>query len=284
MEAEQGASSIGDKDIAESRTLLDQLITDSNLYTNSKDYKDLLEFTIRLRNFAPFNAMLLQVQKPGLTYAASAYDWRLRFGRYPKKNARPLIILWPFGPVVLVYDVQDTEGKDLPEDVSAFLSVGEIDELRFVTFPSLLEKKNIMWEWFDGGDGKAGSISLINRAKSQNETSLYRMNINRNHDKPVQFTTLTHELGHLFLGHLGPDKKLRIPKRPKLNIKQVELEAESVAYLVCKRNGISPKSETYLSGYVDNNDNIEQFDLYQIMRAAGQIETILGLTYHTKYE
>jgi hypothetical protein len=46
------------------RSLLDQLLTDSRLYTQSKDYKELLDFVVRLRNFAPFNAMLLQVQKP----------------------------------------------------------------------------------------------------------------------------------------------------------------------------------------------------------------------------
>ena len=68
---------------------------------------------------APFNAMLLQVQKPGLTYAASAADWRLRFGRKPKEGARPLLILWPFAPVALVYDVMDTEGEDLPDVGSA---------------------------------------------------------------------------------------------------------------------------------------------------------------------
>jgi len=73
------------------RSLLDQLLTDSRLYTQSKDYKDLLDFVVRLRNFAPFNAMLLQVQKPGLSYAASACDWRERFGRVPKPGARPLI-------------------------------------------------------------------------------------------------------------------------------------------------------------------------------------------------
>jgi hypothetical protein len=98
------------------RSLLDQLLEDSRLYRTSKDYKDLLDFVVRLRNFAPFNAMLLQVQKPGLSYAASARDWRERFGRHPKEGARPLLILWPFGPVALVYDVQDTEGKPLPED------------------------------------------------------------------------------------------------------------------------------------------------------------------------
>ena len=42
------------------RSLLDQLLSDSRLYTQSKDYKALLDFVVRLRNFAPFNAMLLR--------------------------------------------------------------------------------------------------------------------------------------------------------------------------------------------------------------------------------
>ncbi len=49
------------------RKLLDQLLSDSRLYTQSKDYKELLEFVVRLRNFAPFNAMLLQVMEGGRT-------------------------------------------------------------------------------------------------------------------------------------------------------------------------------------------------------------------------
>src|SRR5882672_645740 len=69
---------VGQQDLFENEaahSLLDQLLIDSKLYTQSKDYKDLLDFVVRLRNFAPFNAMLLQVQKPGLSYAASARDW-----------------------------------------------------------------------------------------------------------------------------------------------------------------------------------------------------------------
>ena len=108
------------------RSLLDQLLEDSRLYTRSKEFKYLLNFVVRLRNFAPFNAMLLEVQKPGLKYAASARDWRERFGRYPKEDARPLVILWPFGPVALVYDEMDTEGKPLPEDVKSFFARGSI--------------------------------------------------------------------------------------------------------------------------------------------------------------
>src|ERR1700730_4829052 len=141
------------------RSLLDQLLTDSRLYTQSQDYKDLLDFVIRLRNFAPFNAMLLQVQKPGLRFAASAVDWRDRFGRRPKAGARPLLILWPFGPVALVYDVQDTEGKDLPQDVVAcFFAQGPIDQERIGSFVELMNRKDIDCHMVDAGDGRAGSI------------------------------------------------------------------------------------------------------------------------------
>src|ERR1039457_5528625 len=104
------------------RSLLDQLLTDSRLYRTSKDYKELLDFVVRLRNFAPFNVMLLQVQKPGMRFAASARDWRERFGRTPQEKARPLLILWPFAPVALVYDLADTDGRPLPEDTAAFVA------------------------------------------------------------------------------------------------------------------------------------------------------------------
>lgn len=75
------------------RALLDQLLADSRLYRTGPDYEALLDFVVRLRNVAPFNAMLLQLQKPGLRFAASAFDWRERFGRTVKEGARPLLIL-----------------------------------------------------------------------------------------------------------------------------------------------------------------------------------------------
>ncbi len=110
------------------RSLLDRLLADSRLHTTSEGFKKLLDFVIKLRNFAPFNAMLLQVQKPGLSFAASAADWRDRFGRTIKEDARPLRILWPFGPVALVYDVMDTEGQDLPRSAVLFFAQGPIHE------------------------------------------------------------------------------------------------------------------------------------------------------------
>lgn len=267
------------------RTLLDSLLSDSKLYRQSKDYKELLNFVVRLRNFAPFNAMLLQVQKPGLSYAASAWDWRKRFERWPKEGARPLLILWPFGPVALVYDVVDTEGKDLPEDVSSFFATGPIENEKLFSFIPMLIKKNIEWHYIDAGDRKAGAIRILNESTtSEDSTTKYRMIVNQNHTPAVQFATITHELGHLFLGHLGQNKKLNIPKRPTMDKAQIELEAESVAYIVCKRNGINVKSESYLTSYVNQTTEIDNIDVYQVMRASGQIETLLGLSAHTKYD
>ena len=266
------------------RSLLDQLLTDSRLYTQSKDYKDLLDFVARMRNFAPFNAMLLQVQKPGLRFAASAYDWRERFERKPKEGARPLLILWPFGPVALVYDELDTEGKDLPRDVRSFYAQGAIDAGRIAAIEGPLRKKNIDWSWVDAGDQKAGSIRVVLRAADDKEATQYRMHVNRNHQPPVQFTTVAHELAHLFLGHLGPDKKLNVPDRPSMDHTQRELEAESVAYLVCERNGVASASETYLKDYVAANTTVDQIDVYQVMRATGQVEALLGLAAHTKFD
>jgi hypothetical protein len=266
------------------RSLLDQLLEDSKLYTKSKDFKDLLDFVVRLRNFAPFNAMLLQVQKPGLSYATSARDWRERFGRYPKEGARPLVILWPFGPVAFVYDVVDVEGARLPEDVASFISRGEINEAQLKSFAPLLRKKNIEWYPVDAGDQRAGLIRVIRRAANEKDATQYRIHINRNHNPATQFTTLAHELGHLCLGHLGPDKKLNVPERAPLDHAQREFEAESVAYVVCERNGVHSKSETYLSKYVKPSTTIDHFDIYQVMRSAGQVETLLGLTAHMKYD
>jgi hypothetical protein len=77
-------------DSPKERSLLAQLIAESRLYRSGRDYLELLNFVVRLRNFAPFNALLLQVQKPGLRLLplpgiggfVSAVHRRKRPGRY----------------------------------------------------------------------------------------------------------------------------------------------------------------------------------------------------------
>ena len=54
--------------------------------------------------------------------------------------------------------------------------------------------------------------------------------------------------------------------------------------LVCERNGVKSKSQTYLADYVHERTTVDQLDIYQIMRAAGHVEALLGLTAHTSYD
>ena len=95
---------------------------------------------------------------------------------------------------------------------------------------------------------------------------------------------MAHELAHLALGHLGQDKKLSVPARPALSHAQQELETETVAYIVCERNGVKPKSQTYLSGFVGEGTTVNDLDVYQIMRAAGQVEAMLALAAHARFD
>lgn len=261
----------------ETRTLLDRLLEDSRLYSQSKDYKELLDFVVRLPNIAPFNAMLLQIQKPGLKFAMSKKDWRERFGRFPKDEARPLLIMWPFGPVGFVYDELDTEGEELAEDVRSFVARGPIYDSDLDQFKSLMAKKKIEWYSFDAGDNRGGWVAILKRSEDPKVSHTYRIAINSNHSAPTRFATLVHELGHLFLGHLGPDAKLKIKDRSDLSHQRAELEAESVSYIVCLRSNVETKAKVYLSNYVQSHDEIDLIDIYGVMKAAGSIESLLKL-------
>ncbi len=266
------------EEMASARSLLGQLLQDSRLYKSSKSYAELLQFVTRLRCFAPFNAMLLHVQKPGLTHAASAKDWYDRFGRTVKENARPLLILWPFGPVALVYDLQDTEGKELPSGAFAFPARGPMTSADTNRMRGRMAAHHISSAYFDGGDAKAGAIRFTGMTGGERSSRRYSMQINSNHSYPTQFVTIAHELGHLFLGHLGKDEKLRIPERSYPGKDQSELEAEAVACIVAARNGVDSESERYLASFVNKDTNVDALDLYGVMRSAGQIETLLELT------
>jgi hypothetical protein len=112
----------------------------------------------------------------------------------------------------------------------------------------------------------------------------YRLRINAKHEPNVQFTTLAHELAHLYLGHLGSDSFLKIPDRPYLDHAGRELEAESVAYLVCHRANVQFDPESYLAKYVREGNPTDQIDVYAIMRAAGQVEAALGVSERARIE
>ena len=96
------------------------------------------------------------------------------------------------------------------------------------------------------------------------------MSINKNQTGAVKFHTLCHELGHLFCRHLYYDPKLM----RRLTVKEQEFEAETVAWLACKRHGIENPSEEYLADYAPDGE-IPVCSTEYIMRAVTEIEKML---------
>ena len=47
-------------------------------------------------------------------------NWNEKFKRSLKEDARPMLIIAPKHPVMLVYDLDQTEGKELPEELTRF--------------------------------------------------------------------------------------------------------------------------------------------------------------------
>ena len=90
---------------------LDKLFNDIGTYRKCTDFNELIKFIKKFPRIAPYNAMLIHIQKPGSNYVASATEWKKRFNRTIKPGARPLVILRPFGPVAFVFELSDTEGE-----------------------------------------------------------------------------------------------------------------------------------------------------------------------------
>lgn len=169
--------------------------------------------------------------------------------RIPKRGARPLLVLRAMGPVDFVFDILDTEGRDVPKDAFAFPTYGALSEARLKVMLDCVARERIEIESFDGGDGSAGWIACIGRSASPNGKHRYRLAYNRNHPPQTRFVTIAHELAHLYLGHLGADKGRGVGDRRDRRHALREIEAETAAYLVAKRNGVTPRSESYLSAF-----------------------------------
>ncbi|MGR3724337.1 ImmA/IrrE family metallo-endopeptidase [Abyssibius alkaniclasticus] len=104
---------------------------------------------------------------------------------------------------------------------------------------------------------------------------VYQLAYNRNHAAPTRFVTVAHELAHLYLGHLGADNGRRVPDRRDTPHALMEVEAEMAAYLVGMRNGLTPRSESYLSNY---KGAFEGLNLYAVTRTANAVETAMGIS------
>ena len=260
-------------------------------YRDSNEFQKMLDFIGRFPYLAPYNAMLAQMQKPGATFVLTGKKWA-EYGRQPKLNGQKLIVLKPFGPVQCVFDFEDTEPipnatkviekADLIKKYTEGLqqAQGDLDNKTMNTLVSNLPVYGIyLDDNFMASNTYGGYIMPYHEHKLKVKIgkdyymevpSCFVISINKKQTNAVKFHTLCHELGHLFCNHQCYDKR----KKRKLTLKEKEFEAETVAWLMCKRHGISNPSEEYLASYAPNGE-IPICSTELIMRAVTEIEKMM---------
>ncbi len=259
--------------VSEEIGALDQLLDQVRSLKSRARIVELCEMAVRFRRLAPYNVMLIYMQRPDARHVMGATAWR-EMGRSPKENAHPLVILRPFGPVDFLFDVADTDGKDGPDQ----LTLGNLGENAFGADGALSHET---LSRFIHGCAKC-CISVAERKEHlmkagharRADGDSFAIELNVDHRSAQKFCTLCHELAHIFCGHLGPVKGW-VEARPPINDAQCETEAELSAFLAARRFGVTPNSATYLDWYSNPHGKMPEFSLETVLVAVGKIEALL---------
>lgn len=265
----------------------------------SEEFQKMLDFVGKFSHIAPYNAMLIEMQKPGSVLVLKGKEWQ-NYGRCVKPNAQKLITLRQFGPVQCMFDISDTEpipGAPVREDAQILemwnstlkKTEGEVDEQVFKLLIENLPSYGIFLDdSFNAANTYGGyvmpyehEISIsINSSESMRYKSRFLISVNRTQNRTEKFHTICHELGHIFCRHQSYNRE----KERRLTLKEREFEAETVAWLMCKRHGINNPSEEYLATYAPTG-TIPICSTDFIMKAVTEIEKMVkGMVYAKKSE
>ena len=252
-----------------------QLADETDAVKQSAEFKAYLDAAAKFWRYSFHNQVLIHVQCPEASRVAGFRTWNT-LGRKVKAGSRAIKILAPslkkvesqpgnkdepgemsvsgnktpdptvddcreafvvkgFVPVN-VFDVSQTHGKDL----------SKIDvELEGDSCRPFLDKLLAFCE-------KQG-IAVETRALGVNGLMGFsqggKIVLDAGQSVNSQVNTLAHEIAHELL-HQGPEAKNKFSKEER------ELQAESVAYVVCRAVGLEPKSGVYLAAYGGNRKNV----------------------------
>ena len=265
------------------RKSLDDLVSRALAYRTGPELKALFDFMKRFPHLAPYNAMLLHVQNPGIGYALPARFWERDYHRQVRPGARPYVILQPFGPVAFVFELSDTEpinpAVDLvPEIVTnPFPAKGQPSIGALENLISACLEVGIEVERRDRGTVLAGSVQRLTY-----RTPPFHLVLNSKHSEAQQLGTLAHELAHVFCGHLGALEGGFWPDRRYTNKVTREFEAEAVAHLVTDRLNLDIGSVQYLAGYLVGGKPLPNHSLDTVLKAVNKIEEMLRGTFRVR--
>lgn len=283
------AERVDGSELTDAQRSFDDLVQEAVRYRSGAEFAKLLDFVRRFRRYSPFNGMLVHLQREGATFATTSARWRRDYRRVLRPGAQPLLILQPFGPVMLVYDVADTlalEGApplprevDRPFDMGLFAGAATAYPLTVAN----AKRDGIRVSERQLGSQAAGSITHADGgsqefsyggrpAKSVSVPVRFEVVVNSDHTVETRHATLLHELGHLFCGHLGQGADRLWPDRPRVPPEVRELEAETVSFVVASRLDPHVQYPPYLSSYVSADQALPPISLSTVLKAAGEIE------------
>jgi len=255
----------------EIETGIDSLLRQSVAYRGSKEFQEMIGFMGSFRDYSPYNNMLVRVQNPSCSFYATQKDWSRRFERHLKEDARPMLILAPMHPVMLVYELDQTEGKEPPDELRRFARFeGDTWDPQWLsrTIENARARDHIRIDFKALSSTNAGFATIARGDAS----SKMRIAIHDELDERSRYGVLCHELAHIYLGHLGSDKDYWWPSRTGLNNRAVEIEAEAVAFIVTTRSGLTGSSAAYVSRYLREGQIPSAVSLDLIAKTAGRLE------------
>ena len=261
---------------------------------DSERYKEYLRVMSKFHNYSFNNTLLIAMQKPDASLVAGFSAWKNNFGRNVMKGQKGIKIIAPspfkirqevekIDPhtqkpiigkdgkpvteekeikipaykVVSVFDVSQTEGKELP-DIAVDELTGDVD--RYKDFFAALEKTSPVPIAFENiGGGSHGYYHLEDK----------RIAINEGMSELQTLKTAIHEIAHAKLH----DIDLNAPKdeqQPHVDRRTREVEAESVAYTVCQHYGLdtSDYSFGYVAGWSSGRELSELKSSLETIRSA----------------
>ena len=261
---------------------------------DSERYREYLKVMSKFHNYSFNNTLLIAMQKPDASLVAGFSAWKNNFGRNVMKGQKGIKIIAPspfkirqevekIDPhtqkpiigkdgkpvteekevkipaykVVSVFDVSQTEGKELP-DIAVDELTGDVD--RYKDFFAALEKTSPVPIAFENiGGGSHGYYHLEDK----------RIAINEGMSELQTLKTAIHEIAHAKLH----DIDLNAPKdeqQPHIDRRTREVEAESVAYTVCQHYGLdtSDYSFGYVAGWSSGRELSELKSSLETIRSA----------------
>ena len=241
-------------------------------FLDSDKYKDYLTKMSYLNNYSNRNLRLILAQNPEARQVTSFKQWKENFGRYVKKGEKALRIFKPmtkikkdennqpildkngkpetvtFFGLVPVFDVSQTEGKEMPKAAEVKEQLTDLDYANLYRALMVIAKENNVSVRFEEMENnKHGYYSV-----PENQIVLRSNDMN----KAQIIKTFLHEMAHAELHHADN------PQKENLTRSTAELQAESVAYVVSSYYGIdtSEYSFNYLSGWSADKETLADLE------------------------